>query len=231
MDKNSPVSPRLRPSHRPAKVGQAQLRRVGLPESPFSDITVRKRRSFSNVVEVSMTYARTAAFVVCSFVATSNIHAQENEGLKTTETLKSIIDVAASLCRSAPLEHIKQGAQGAIRADVENSVIGKIAGIKGEGEAKVINEVTKGLREEQFLVAIKDENNCKIAVFNKLTEKLFLSQDKTGDNNKYWLQQARVSPYEVGNSAQLCSKLKSVVISAIKSFKGDIVKSSLGRGA
>ncbi len=183
------------------------------------------------ITNIDARYFRFTTYIIIYLLSfTSFGCAQENSVPNTAETLKSIVDVAASLCRSVPLEHIKQGAEGAVKADIENSFIGKFAGISAEGQAKIVREVTKGLKEDEFLAAVKDENSCRIAVFNKLAEKLVVQQGPDGGEIKYWRRQAKLVPYEVTNSAQLCAKIKSVIASAKRSFKGDIVKSSLGRG-
>lgn len=127
-------------------------------------------------------WQRILTVIACVSFAGS-VHAQGLDRQK--EALTAIRDFANSMCTTPPLEQRSQNLElnGAAKAKLAG-LIGKVADLGVQGAAKYKSESSQGVLQGELAAAIKDGNNCRLSVFNKLVDKMVPVQAPTSPSKK-----------------------------------------------
>ncbi len=110
---------------------------------------------------------RRSSWVFAAFVITAPLTAQTLQ--QQTAALKVIRDTAADICQVAPIEQSNQTVDLSGNAKAKLSgAISKVVDIGISGAAKYNVGRSKGVLQKDLASAIKDGNDCKRDVFNRL---------------------------------------------------------------
>ena len=115
----------------------------------------------------SLGYLSGTLFII--LLTTVSAHAEDANG----QALALIAETAAKICQVAPLT--QQNSQvvlsGNAKASV-NGIISKLADLGIDGAAKYTSGSSNGVLQQDLVAVLKDGNDCKLQVFNKLVDKL-----------------------------------------------------------
>ncbi len=146
-----------------------------------------------------------------------------------SEALKLIVETANQLCQEVPLEQTRSGKT--LNAESKAKIggtVGKLIDMGFAGAGNYTEESSKGILQKDLTAAIQDGNNCKIRVLEILKEKLLTELEPS---KKLETQdKLNITNYDVPNAELFCTKLKQVVSSAKRKFRGDLSKSEVPLG-
>jgi len=145
---------------------------------------------------------------------------------QTGDSLKLIVDATDRLCRERPLEHSKQGVSlNAEGKAAVGGIFGKVVDANTTAAANFSKDISNGIVPEDLLKALEDQDNCKIKVLMILQDKLLVPSKPEAQRDP-WMLDAKITTMDIPNADGFCGRLKALLLSARKNFKGDIVKAS-----